>query len=204
MPTVTHLIGDGELVTRDVEGCPLPTISRLYFDQSRSTVRFETRNIVPSPITVFVGNPPHELCQVTPPRSAERPAFVKQDEFFSSPSEITISRIPLGYVELACDRICRGEINRRRFVLERGRWADPQRRRFFHRRSPNASFSAQRFEPVRMLMEVFDHDIDQGQLEVPRRLVSSDPGMTKAEQNRTYILMFELNSFFGSIYAPHQ
>jgi len=36
-------------------------------------------------------------------------------------------------------------------------------------------------------MEVFDHDIDQGQLEVPRRLVSSDPGMTKAEQKRRFL-----------------
>jgi len=59
---VSPCSGHGEFVARDVEGCPLPTVCRLNFDETLTSVRLEAGDIEAVTIAVLDRGPAHLLC----------------------------------------------------------------------------------------------------------------------------------------------
>jgi hypothetical protein len=56
-----------QLVSRNMEGRPVPTGRGFHFDQAGCAVRFKAGNIIAGTVAVFVGNPAHPLCQIMGP-----------------------------------------------------------------------------------------------------------------------------------------
>lgn len=99
MPAFPVRVGHGEIIPRDVERCPVPTVRPLHLDEARRAVGREAGDVVAGAVADLPAGPDNPPRQIAPAGEAKCAALMRQNPLLSGPAQSPFSLVPLGDTE---------------------------------------------------------------------------------------------------------